>query len=115
MESHTSPTVSLCWLVTLILGLVLRPFLTKLTGKVDAGDMKVAIERKTSIAFAVTDLPALILFVLAFSQHLPGTLVALGMVANAVHVPPSSSDRSSFGAIHRRVVWRPLRPGESRD
>ena len=59
----------------------------------------------TLILWAMGTIPTLII----------ATIVALGMVANAVHVPPSSSDRSAFGAIHRRVVWRPLRPGESRD
>lgn len=72
------------WLVTLVLGLVLRPFPTKLTGKVDADEMANAIARKMSIAWLGTTWPALILFVLAFLLHLPRAFVLLGMIADGV-------------------------------
>ena len=72
------------WLVTLVLGLVLRPFPTKLTGKVDADEMRNAVARKMSIAWLGTTWPALILFVLAFLLHLPRAFVLLGMIADGV-------------------------------
>ena len=70
------------WLVALILGLILRPFPTKLTGKVDATAMKGAIAKKTMMAFCGITWPALILFVLAFLLHLPRAFVLLAMIAH---------------------------------
>ena len=80
VESLGVPAAS--WLVALILGLILRPFPTKLTGKVDATAMKGAIAKKTMMAFCGITWPALILFVLAFLLHLPRAFVLLAMIAH---------------------------------
>ncbi len=86
-ESHTPLVKSLgipaaSWLVALILGLILRPFPTKLTGKVDANAMEAAIAKKTIMAFCGMTWPALILFVLAFLLYLPRSFVLLAMIAH---------------------------------
>lgn len=80
VESLGVPAAS--WLVALILGLILRPFPTKLTGKVDATAMRNAIAKKTMMAFCGMTWPALILFVLAFLLYLPRTIVLLAMIAH---------------------------------
>ena len=80
VESLGIPVAS--WLVALILGLILRPFPTKLTGEVDASAMRTAIAKKTMLAFSAMTWPALILFVLAFLLYLPRSFVLLAMIAH---------------------------------
>ncbi|MSS44735.1 hypothetical protein FYJ43_01385 [Cutibacterium sp. WCA-380-WT-3A] len=72
------------WLVAVILGLILRPFPNKRTGKVDAREMKSAVTSRTFVAFSAMTWPALILYVLAFVLPLPRASAFLGMIAHGV-------------------------------
>ncbi|MCP2378990.1 hypothetical protein [Cutibacterium modestum] len=83
-ESVGIPVAS--WLVTLVLGILARPFPTKLTGKIDANTMKNFICKKMYLAFYLMGWSSIILFVLAFLLHLSSAFTALGMIADGATI-----------------------------